>query len=102
VRRLRPKKWCGVKKQIGDMALAFGKRAGERRFSNGCVRNVPAKGATGRELAEVPSLGRIRDLSLMVWTAPAGITASRGHDVTFDDQQTTARSVHDEGYNGGN
>ena len=61
---MRPKKWCGVKKQIGDMALAFGKRAEERRCSNGCVRNVPAKGSTGRELAEVRATrSRLNDRS---------------------------------------
>jgi hypothetical protein len=67
-----PERMVRVKKQIGNMALAFGKRAGERRFGNGCVRNVPAKGTTGRELAEVPCLGRIRDLSLAVlWRVSA-------------------------------
>jgi hypothetical protein len=61
---LRLKKWCGVKKQIAEMALAFGKRAEKRRFINGCVRDVPAKGATGRELAEVRATrSRLNDRS---------------------------------------
>jgi hypothetical protein len=47
------------------MALAFGKRAGERRFSNGCVRNVPAKVQPAENwLKSRPSLGRFREFSL--------------------------------------
>ena len=79
------------------MALAFGKRAGERRFSNGCVRNVPAKGAAGRELVEMPSLGRIaifhwrcfgeylraeseQQVESVVWKAQSHSVIGSGHD----------------------
>src|SRR6266851_7860263 len=43
-----PEKWCGEKADIkhGPGLWQAGR---ERRFSNGCARNVPAKGSTGRE-----------------------------------------------------
>jgi hypothetical protein len=46
--------------------------------------------------------GRFRKVPLMLWTVPARTAASSGHDGTFDDDQPGARSVHYEGYHGGN
>ena len=83
-----PEKMVRSEKQIGDMALAFGKRPG-KEVHNGCVRNVPAKGSTGGELAEVTSLGWVRDLSLMVWTAPRldnGLDGPRWYVSTITNQ----------------
>src|SRR5579885_3124982 len=64
VRGLRRKKWRGVE---GRQQPAWPCPSGsgpERSFNDGYVRDVPTQGRTGRELDQMPSLGRLCDFSL--------------------------------------